>query len=187
MSEVRPRLHIGPAVKERALAQFGRRDATQRPTGETAAPARPVTTVKSVALHDLQFRATVEGHEFISDEREGGQDAGPAPLRYFLGGIMMCHQVMCVKSAAMLDLPLDHLESEISGYLGRPATGEPGGFVRLELTVRIDSANSDDQMRTIVEQAGERCPAFVTAARASRIDLTLQHNGTTILERTYGE
>jgi uncharacterized OsmC-like protein len=49
----------------------------------------------------------VEGHNFISDEGEeaGGHDAGPAPLRYFLGGIMMCHQVWCVKSAAVAEYP----------------------------------------------------------------------------------
>ena len=64
---------------------------------------RPVTTVKSKALHDLQFRATVEGHSFISDEGDhmGGHDAGPAPMRYFLAGVMMCHQVWCVKNASI--------------------------------------------------------------------------------------
>src|SRR3954467_14851162 len=80
-------------------------------------PPRPVTTVKSRGLQGLQFRATVEGHSFISDEggRMGGTDAGPAPLRYFLAGIMMCHQVWTVKSAAVLELQIDRLESEIAG------------------------------------------------------------------------
>jgi uncharacterized OsmC-like protein len=75
--------------------------------------------VNCKALHGLQFRATVEGHSFIADEGDeaGGHDAGPAPLRYFLAGIMMCHQVWCVKSAALFDIQLNRLEGEISGVV----------------------------------------------------------------------
>ncbi len=98
-------LSINPNMK-----QLVQRQLEERGTRTAGQPVRPVTTVKSKALHDLQFRASVEGHVFISDEREsaGGTDAGPAPLRYFLAGIMMCHQVWCVKSAALADVRLEN-------------------------------------------------------------------------------
>jgi uncharacterized OsmC-like protein len=147
-------------------------------------PARPVTTVKSKALHDLQFRANVEGHVFISDEREsaGGTDAGPAPLRYFLAGVMMCHQVWTVKSAALADVRLDRLEGEISGYV---AHGNGGGFERATFTVTIDSPSAAEEVKKVVAQASEHCAAFVTFARGARIELTLMHNGAKIDERIY--
>ena len=174
---------VEPHLKE--LAQRQLRERSARPSAE---PARPVTTVKSRALHGLQFRATVEGHSFVSDEAAhmGGHDAGPAPLRYFLAGIMMCHQVWTVKSAAVEDVQIDGLESEISGYVGSRDGGEPAGFTYLTLTVTVDSPNSADQVRTCVDLATQRCPAFVTAARATRVDLTIVHNGERIHEQSYG-
>ncbi|HWP57022.1 MAG TPA: OsmC family protein [Candidatus Acidoferrales bacterium] len=173
-------LSISPNLKQIVQRQLEERGA--RKPGETP---RPVTTVKSKALHDVQFRATVEGHSFISDEREagGGSDAGPAPLRYFLAGIMMCHQVWTVKSAALADVRLDKLEGEISGYVSH---GNPGGFERITFTVTVDSPSPAEEIRKIVAQAAERCAAFVTVARGCRIELTLMHNGKKTDERVYG-
>jgi len=54
---------VEPNLKEIALRQL-----TQRRARKEGEPQRPVTTVKCKALHGLQFRAMVEGHNFISDE-----------------------------------------------------------------------------------------------------------------------
>lgn len=182
--EVEEMLSINPNLK-----QIVQRQLEERGARSPEKPPRPVTTVKSKALHDLQFRATVEGHSFISDEREssGGSDAGPAPLRYFLAGVMMCHQVWCVKSAVLVDVRLDRLEGEISGYV---ASGDGahsrGGFERVTFTVTVDSPNSAAEVQKVVDQASQRCTAFVTLERGARIELTLIHNGKKIHERIYG-
>ena len=176
-------LSISPSLKQIVQRQLEERGS--RKPGETP---RPVTTVKSKALHDLQFRATVEGHSFLSDEREssGGSDAGPAPLRYFLAGVMMCHQVWCVKSAALADIRLDRLEGEISGYLAHGDSARKGGFDRVTFTVTIDSPSPAEDVKKIVDKASEHCAAFVTLARGARVELTLMHNGKKNDERTYG-
>jgi uncharacterized OsmC-like protein len=180
-------LRVDPGLKEIVRKQLSERSA---PSNE---PPRPVTNVKSRALFDLQFRATVEGHEFISDEREegGGHDAGPAPLRYFLGGIMMCHQVWTVKSSTVMDVTLEELEGEISGYVERgapagAATDEGRGFARVTFTVSVQSPNTPDEVIKVVTEASRRCAAFVTVARSTPIDVTIVHNGKTIEERKYG-
>lgn len=168
---------VEPNLKEIATRQL-----TQRRARKEDEPQRPVTTVKSKALHGLQFRAMVEGHNFISDEGEeaGGHDAGPAPLRYFLGGIMMCHQVWCVKSAAVADLQLSKLEGEISGYVeagGGDAEREvERGFSRITYTVNIESSSPPEAIKSIVDAATRRCPAFVSASRAIPIELTIVYN-----------
>jgi uncharacterized OsmC-like protein len=176
-------LSINPHLK-----QLVQRQLEERSTRTPGQPERPVTTVKSKALHDLQFRASVEGHHFISDEREssGGTDAGPAPLRYFLAGVMMCHQVWCVKSAALADVKLENLEGEISGYVARGDSPRKGGFERAAFTVTIDSPSPTDEVKKLVARASEQCNAFVTFARGARIDLTLMHNGHKVDEHTYG-
>ena len=149
--------------------------------GRTGPAERPTTTVKGTALFDLQFRGEVEGHSFISDEREssGGHDAGPAPMRYFVAAVMFCHKVWTVKKAALMDLQLDRLDGEISWYGDVPTP-------RIVYKVFIDSDNSDDDIRTIVEEGASRCNAFKTVEKAVRIELTVEHNGKTILEQVRG-
>jgi uncharacterized OsmC-like protein len=178
---------------ESNLKEIATRQLTQRRVRKEGEPQGPVTTVKCKALHGLQFRAMVEGHNFISDEGEeaGGHDAGPAPLRYFLGGIMMCHQVWCVKSAAVANMQIDRLEGEISGYVeagdGDADKESERGFARITYTVTVRSPNPSEAIESCVEAATRRCPAFVSAARAIPVELTIMHNekslGTKIHDR----
>jgi uncharacterized OsmC-like protein len=178
---------------ETNLKEIALRQLTQRRARKEGEPQRPVTTVKCKALHGLQFRAMVEGHNFISDEGDeaGGHDAGPAPLRYFLGGIMMCHQVWCVKSAAVADVQLRRLAGEISGFV-EAAGGDSDreaerGFSRITYQVNIESSNPAEAVQSIVDAATRRCPAFVSASRAIPIELTILHNekdlGTKVYDR----
>jgi uncharacterized OsmC-like protein len=176
---------------EANLKEIATRQLTQRRARKQGEPQRPVTTVKCKALHGLQFRAMVEGHNFISDEGEeaGGHDAGPAPLRYFLGGIMMCHQVWCVKSAAVADVQLSRLEGEMSGFVeaggGETDKEVERGFSRITYQVNIESPNPAEAVQSIVEAATRRCPAFVSAARSIPIEVTILHNDKNLGVRTY--
>jgi len=172
------------------LKEIATRQLTQRGARKEGEARRPVTTVHCKALHGLQFRATVEGHSFISDEGDevGGHDAGPAPLRYFLAGIMMCHQVWCVKSAAVADVRLDRLEGEISGFIEAGGDAEKEverGFDLIKYTVTLESSSNADSVQTIVDAATRRCPAFVSAMRSIPIELTIVHNGQNRGAKTY--
>ena len=176
---------------EANLKEIATRQLTQRRARKEGEARRPVTTVHCKALHALQFRATVEGHSFISDEGDeaGGHDAGPAPLRYFLAGIMMCHQVWCVKSAAVADVRLNRLEGEISGFI-EAGGGDAGqeverGFDLIKYTVTVESPDSADAVHSIVEAATRRCPAFVSAARSIPIELTVVQNEQNHGAKTY--
>jgi uncharacterized OsmC-like protein len=176
---------------EANLKEIATRQLTQRRARKQGESRRPVTTVHCNALHGLQFRATVEGHSFISDEGDevGGHDAGPAPLRYFLAGIMMCHQVWCVKSAVVADVRLDRLEGEISGFIeagsGDAEKEVDRGFDLIKYTVTVESPDNTDAVQTIVDAATRRCPAFVSAARSIPIELTIIHNGQNRRARIY--
>jgi uncharacterized OsmC-like protein len=176
---------------ESNLKEIANRQLTQRRARKEGEPQRPVTTVKCKALHGLQFRAIVEGHSFIADEADeaGGHDAGPAPLRYFLGGIMMCHQVWCVKSAAVADVQLSKLEGEISGFVeaggGDSDREVERGFSRITYQVNIESPNPSEAVQSIVDAATRRCPAFVSAARSIPIEVTILHNEKNLGAKTY--
>jgi len=176
---------------EANLKEIATRQLSQRRARKEGEPRRPVTTVHCKALYGLQFRATVEGHSFISDEGDevGGHDAGPAPLRYFLAGIMMCHQVWCVKSAAVADVRLDRLEGEISGFIeagGGDANKEAErGFDLIKYIVTVESPDSVDAVQGIVDAATRRCPAFVSAARGIPKEMTILQNGQNRGAKTY--
>jgi uncharacterized OsmC-like protein len=181
-------LEVNPRLKAYAEGQLSGQHGPK-----PGAPERPFTTIQSKALHNLQLRATVEGHGFLSDEREDacGNDAGPAPMRYFLAGVMMCHQVWTIKSAVIEGVQLDRLECEMRGFLERASDGPSPdgarGLSRVGYTVNIDSPASADQVWSVVDLATTRCPAFVTFARAARVDLELVHNGERLGERSYGK
>ena len=143
--------------------------------------ARPIATVKGNATIDVQFRAQVEGHSFISDEREssGGHDAGPAPMRLFLSGIMFCQQVWMVKKFALMSVSPTKLDGEISWFNDIPTP-------RIVYKIIVDSKTSDDNIKTVVDAGCQGCSAFQVAEKATHIDVTVVHNGKTILEKAYG-
>jgi uncharacterized OsmC-like protein len=176
---------------EANLKEIASRQLSQRRARKEGELRRPVTTVHCKALHGLQFRAIVEGHSFISDEGDeaGGHDAGPAPLRYFLAGIMMCHQVWCVKSAALLDIQFNRLEGEISGFVeaggGDAERKAERGFDLIKYKVTVESPNLAEAIESVVEAATRRCPAFVSAARSIPIEVTILHNDKNLGVRTY--
>ena len=165
MVEISPKLKL---IVEKQLEERGARSPDQ--------PERPITTVKVKALQNLQFRATVEGHSFIMDEREssGGNDAGPAPMRYYAAGIMGSDHVWIVKTAALRELALDRLEGELSLF-GR----------KIEYTVTIDSPNSDDQVCDLINEVRTGRGSLATMAGGRRVEFTLRHNGQVIMEKAY--
>jgi len=164
-------VYIDPRLKQIVKNQL-----EDRAARDPNQPERPITTVKVKALQNLQFRATVEGHSFIMDEREssGGNDAGPAPMRYYAAGIMGSDHVWIVKTAALRDLPLDRLEGELSLF-GR----------KIEYTVSIDSPNSDDQLCDLINEVREHRGSLATMAGGRRVEFTLRHNGETIMQKVY--
>ncbi|HEY3115690.1 MAG TPA: hypothetical protein VGK54_03010, partial [Chloroflexota bacterium] len=139
---------------------------------------RPICTVTSTATGTVQFHGTVvgEGHDFVMDEREagGGTDAGPAPMRYYAAGIMGSNQVWIVKVAALHDLSLDRLEGEFALY-GSKA----------DYTLSIDSPNSDQQVRDLVDEVAKVRGNLSVMAGGRPINFTLKHNGQTIMEKVY--
>jgi uncharacterized OsmC-like protein len=174
-------LRIDPGVKEELLERIEKRSQEKSPSG--------VVKVTSRVIHHFQMRAEADGFAFISDEGErvGGYGAGPAPLRYFLAGVMMCHQVWCVKAAALLDVKLDSVEGSIAGHM--PADGAyskedvENAFEKISYEVVIGSLHEPAEVIAVVEKAGLRCPAYGTIRLAVPIDLKIVHNGKVVLEK----
>jgi len=146
----------------------------------------PMTKVTVKALHNLQMRASVEGHIFVSDEKHGGHDAGPAPIRYFLSGIAMCHMVWCVKSAALEGWSVEHLESEIASY-ALVADGVGRRIGKVVYAVSVTSREPAENVISMVESGARLCPIFMATANGIPIETTVDLNGERIFSVTYGD
>lgn len=175
-------LQVDPGLKEELLERIEKRSRERPATGG-------VIKVKSRVIHHLQMKAEADGFAFISDEGErvGGYGAGPAPLRYFLAGVIMCHQVWCVKSAALLDAKLDSVEGAIDGHLSVEGSYSKedmdSQFEKIVYEVSVSSGETAEKIVAVIEKANARCPAFGTVRLAVPIDLRVVHNGSVVMEK----
>ncbi len=175
-------LLIDPGLKEELLERIEKRALEKSQKGT-------VIRVNSKVIHHLQTKAEVEGFAFVSDEGErvGGYGAGPAPLRYFLAGVLMCHQVWCIKSAALLDVKLESVEGTIGGHLSAEGSyskdDRNSTFDKISYELRVKSPEPPGRIVAMVEKASCRCPAFGTVRLAVPIDMKVIHNESVILEK----
>lgn len=148
-----------------------------------------VTRVGARAVYNLQLEASADGFKLLSDERyaKGGTDIGPAPIRFFLAGILMNLEVKFIKSAALRDVSLEELDGDIAGHR-HPKTGADEGvtFARITLALNVKSACADDQIVALAEEAIRDCGSL-HAVRAVPVEFRLVHNGKVICERSLPE
>lgn len=155
--------------------------------------AKPVVVLTSQAVRRFQIETRVEGHRFMTDEpvKGGGSDIAPAPLRYFVAGVLQCIEIWTIKLAALEGLPMTALSATAEAFLEQGTVGVDNlrsaaavdsgrGFKRLEVTLQLDSdweQSHDDAVRALVRNAVRGCPAAVTFARAAELSVTPVHNG----------
>jgi uncharacterized OsmC-like protein len=157
--------------------------------------AKPVVTMSCRAVRRYLMEATVEGHRIVTDEplHGGGTDLAPAPLRYFVAGVLECMLIWCVKVAAIEQVSITDLSAEAEAYLEPGTVGlhalsatEPiatgRGFARLELriTVGTDDGTSDERLLDVVRKGIRACPSAVTFARSATVELAVTHNGSAL-------
>jgi uncharacterized OsmC-like protein len=160
------------------------RQLRRRTAESTGVPTRLPFQVESRSVHRFQMEAFVEGHRLLADEGRGGggTDIAPAPMRYFVAGILLCAQVWVVKMAALRDVPLRSVRCRGVSLLEPTGHDAPDGrgFSRIELTVELKTGwdeGSDDVIRAVVEDGVRACPAAVTAGRGAELVVFAVHNG----------
>jgi uncharacterized OsmC-like protein len=153
---------------------------------------KPVVVMQSRAVRRYQMEARVEGHRILCDEppHGGGSDVAPAPLRYFVAGILQCVQIWIVKVAAVEKVAICQLTAAAEAYLERGTVGLDAltaaedtasgrGFERILLHLDVDTndATTGEEMAAIVRKGVRACPAAVSFARSATLELQLRHNG----------
>lgn len=179
-----------PYTVEPDIAQLVERQAND--AGRQAG-TKPVFVMETSAVRRFVLETSVEGHRFLADEpiRGGGSDVGPAPLRYFVAGVVQCLEIWTIKLAALDKIPLTALSSTAKAFLEAGTTGVDAlrstdslssgrGFRQLDVTLTLDSEldeTHDPVISELVRQAARACPAAATFARAAELLITPVHNG----------
>lgn len=102
----------------------------------------------------------------VTDEPEahGGTGEGPSPLQTVIGALCGCEAVTFNRTAAEFAFAYRGIEFEaeftidIRGRLGNRAVRPHFQTVRLQAVV--DTDESDERLREVVEETEARCPVF---------------------------
>ena len=91
--------------------------------------------------------------------------------------------------AALNDITLDSLEFSIRGYFdrrgGRVAGVANRGFDEIRYETRIQSPETPDRIKALVEEAERHCYVLSTLRRAAKISARIVLNGALLMEFTH--
>jgi uncharacterized OsmC-like protein len=111
-------------------------------------------------------------------EAEGGNNAGPGPGLLQRGALGGCLAIGYVQQAAVMGIPIDHIEIEIevdkdlSGRLG--LSDHPSGSKSLRYNVLIESPASEVKIQNVVEKADRLSPVLDDFRRAVPVERKLK-------------
>ncbi len=134
-------------------------------------------TGKKVTANRLDIKA--RQFEFISDKELdfGGNEDGPNPLEYLLGGYAACINVVAHMVAKEQNINVRKLEINITGtldaskLLGQPTTAR-SGFKSLKVNLNLDSDADQATQEKWIKEVEERCPAGDNLANATPIEIS---------------
>jgi len=127
----------------------------------------PKKNVLIEAELDEKFKLTSKlgGHTVYADQpaEQGGTDAGPNPLQYFLFSLAGCIAAVSRIAASQKKIDMKSMKLSVSGELNTDAllgrnTGERSGFPSIEVVVDIDAEMSAEEKKAFLDEVELRCP-----------------------------
>lgn len=133
-------------------------------------------TGKKVTANRLDIKA--RQFEFISDKELdfGGNEDGPNPLEYLLGGYAACINVVAHMVAKEQNINVRKLEISITGTLDASrlfgqSKKARAGFKSLKVNLNLDSDADQATQERWIKEVEERCPAGDNLANATPIEI----------------
>lgn len=134
----------------------------------TAIPAPQLFQVAGSGTWQGQLRTDIatRGFTFTVAEPEGlgGDDSGPNPLEYVLGGFQGCIGVVVEVVARERGIPLTDLRTNVSGTIDlRGFGGVPGvspSFREIAGSVQVTASIDETTFEGLVAEVERRCPLY---------------------------
>ncbi|HJK98100.1 MAG TPA: OsmC family protein [Polyangiaceae bacterium LLY-WYZ-14_1] len=120
------------------------------------------------------------GFTIVVDEPQdfGGTDKGPTPVEYKLAALIGCLNVAGHIVAREMGLDLGGIEIHASGalnadrLLGRD-TSDRAGFKEIEVSLKVDSSASVEELEAWLSQVKDRCPVSDNLGETTPIRLSV--------------
>jgi len=146
--------------------------ALKRSDNDGLAQVKAVVRMEGVHEGDLKHRIKTEGFEFVSDEppERGGNNTGPGPLSYFMGGALACLMNQYVRVAAIDDLDIEDLRGTARGHFEMKVRGS---FTEIFYDIRIKGKDDEDKIRRLSKKAEDYCYVHNTMLKAVSVKTNL--------------
>lgn len=167
-------------------------DADQRPAVEksmrelmSAGPAEAATTNRAVVtlVSNQHSIAVTRGFSVLQDEPASvaGGARGPTPTDYFMAALGTCQNVVFVRNAALAEVPIESLETTVTGTWDRRGlygiAGVDPGFREITLETRVSTAAPGDRVAEVARRTRRGCPIFATLRTETAFTVRLIVNG----------
>ena len=167
-------------------------DADQRPAVEkslrelaAATAEQAATTNKAVVtlVGNQHSVATVRGFNLVQDEPASvaGGARGPTPTDYFMAALGTCQNVVFVRFAALEQIPIEALETTVTGVWDRRGlyriAGADPGFQEIVIEMRVGTSAPVAKVTEAARRTRAGCPIFATLRKETALTVRLIVNG----------
>jgi len=167
-------------------------DTDQKPAVEKSlrdltsmSPAEAATTNKAVVtlVSNQHSIAVTRGFNVVQDEPASvaGGARGPTPTDYFMAALGTCQNVVFVRYAALDQVPIEALETTVTGTWDRRGLygigGVDPGFKEITLETRVTTTAPGEKVAEAARRTRRGCPIFATLRTETALTVRLIVNG----------
>jgi len=142
--------------------------------------AKKTVTVETSMEKGFKLVSQLGNHTVYVDQptANGGTDAGPNPLQYFLLSLGGCISAISRIAAKQKKIPLRALKLTIRGELDTDVLmginqENRAGFGAIEVTAEIDADLTDEEKSDFLAEVDRRCPISDNIERATSVSFRL--------------
>jgi uncharacterized OsmC-like protein len=137
-------------------------------------------------IEHLHHEAKLREFTVTIDEpvKNGGTNAGPNPLGYFLIGTAACFFNQIAKVTIMRDLKIDTLEMTARGHVD--LAKHAGHITDIIYDVRLTGSETKEHLAELLSEAEDMCFVHQTMKRAIPLTANISLNGNEVLSHTVG-
>jgi len=172
---------IGPEQKAAVQKSVNELRAAKSPSDYIGVNKTVVTLVEN--QHSV---AKVRGFDLIQDEPAGvaGGARGPTPTDYFVAAMGTCENVVFVRYAALEGIPIESLETSVTGVWDRRGLygidGVDSRFKEIMIETRVLTEGSKETVAEVARRTHKGCPIYATLDKATLLIFKLVVNGESV-------
>jgi uncharacterized OsmC-like protein len=172
-------MNLISAEQKSAVEKSMRELQAARSVQEVSGNNRAVVTL----VRNQHSVASVRGFSVVQDEPASvaGGATGPTPTDYFMVSLGTCQNVVFVRYAALDEVPIDSLETTVTGTWDRRGlygiSGVDPGFHEISIETKVSTSAPSDKVAEVARRTHRGCPIYATLRKETALTIRLIVNG----------